>query len=253
MNLTTKRNSNLEQLIINGDYYEAMKYVSVFDEDDIFSFLYNFAEDEKHLAAYTFSCFMYEQTLSEEWHEFIWLLTMTSFVSIDGMNYIRVFYSREMAKNNRTVENLSGLLEMNFCPDTEELINKSESILLAEEILGIDKSERVANKFMEELKLGNIKENMQDENFVTCLEMGLYEKALDYLECMDGISKHEFCVEYAKKEQSLEIFCFVQYMIKKTKAAEWVRIVIDVLTNGLQSLEEYGVCDVALFFEKQLA
>ena len=252
MNLTMKRDSHLEQLIVNGYYYEAMKYIADLSAEDYFSILSSFAYDEQHLSVYSFSCFMYEKILSEEWHKFIIMLATTDLVGVDGMNYVEIYHTRELVKNNRTVENLSLLLEMNFCPDTCDLIDKSESMLIAEEILKYDKSERVANAYMEHLKQDNSVQSSYEENFVTCLEMGLYEKAVVFLNNMDGVSTHEFCVEYAKREQSIEIYCFVQYMINKTKSIEWMKTAIDVLTIGLESLKDFGVCDVALFYIREL-
>ena len=253
MKLSIKRDSKLEQLIINGYYYEAKEYIADFSEDDYFSYLSCFAHDENNLAAYSFACFMYEQTLKEEWCEFIVFLASIDLVYIEGMNYILIYYVRELVRKNRTVENLSVLLELNFYPDTCNLIDESESRLIAKEILESDKSEKVANKYMQELFDKNYEnKESEQEDFVTYLEKGFYEEALDFLENKDSNSNRDFCVEYAKREQSIEIYNFVRYMINKTKSVEWMQVAVDVLTIGLESLEEFGVNDVASFHIREM-
>ena len=253
MNKTDKRDHKLEKLIIDGYYYEAMEYIADFSLDKVFSYLSSFAYEEDSLVAYAFSCFMYEQTGSEEWCDFIVTLSYIELVYIEGMNCVQVYYSRELVRINRSVENMSCLLEANVCPDTCYLIDKSESLLLAEEILKYDPSERVANKYMKDLERGYEEDCVyHEENFTTCLEMGLYEKALGFLEHTDGVGNREFFVEYAKREQSIEIYNFIRYMINKTKSFEWMKTAVDVLTTGLESLKDYGVYDIASFHIREM-
>lgn len=45
-----------------------------------------------------------------------------------------------------------------------------------------------------------------------------------FYEDKDGNSNRDFCVEYAKKEHSIEIYNFVSYMINKTKSVEWMQV-----------------------------
>ena len=253
MNICCRRNSTLEKLIISGCYHEAMDYVSDLSKEEYYSYLSCFAYEEQNLSAYSFACFMYERTLSEDWCRLIVTLSEADLNCIDGMNCVNVFYTRELVKLNRTTEYLSWLLQSHYCPDTRYLITFSEKKMIAEEILKYDSSEKFANEYMQDYHNGHFDDvSIENEDFGIYLEMGLYEKALKLIESDNNADINSFCVNHAQKEQSIEIYNFVQYMVNKTKSVQWIRTAIDVLTNGLESLKEYGVLDIAAYYSREL-
>ena len=94
------------------------------------------------------------------------------------------------------------------------------------------------------------KEQIMMEYFKMKLLQGKYKAAEEICQSMDVNSIRDMIMNIAYDTENICVYCFIQYMIKRTGKASWIELAIDIMLNPLCFIE--GAYSVALFHAREL-
>lgn len=88
------------------------------------------------------------------------------------------------------------------------------------------------------------------EDFKSNLLQGKYKEAEEICKGMDTNNIRDMIMTIAYDTENMCVYCFIQYMIKRTGKISWIELAIDVMLNPLCFIE--GAYSVALFHAREL-
>lgn len=94
------------------------------------------------------------------------------------------------------------------------------------------------------------KEQIMMEDFKMNLLQGKYKAAEEICKSMDANSVRDMIMAIAYDTENICVYCFIQYMIKRTGKVSWIELAIDIMLNPLCFIE--GAYSVALFHAREL-
>lgn len=93
-------------------------------------------------------------------------------------------------------------------------------------------------------------EQIMMEDFKLNLLQGKYYVLEEICKRMDSNSIRDMIMTIAYDTENICVYCFIQYMIKRTEKANWIELAIDIMLNPLCFIE--GAYSVALFHAREL-
>lgn len=88
------------------------------------------------------------------------------------------------------------------------------------------------------------------EDFKMNILQGKYLAAEEICQSMNDNSVRDMIMTIAYDTENICVYCFVQYMIRKTGKVSWIELAIDIMLNPLCFIE--GAYSVALFHSREL-
>lgn len=253
------KDSKLEKFLFSGKYSEAREYVNDMRWEDVESSILSYGFDDGNFSSYSFTKYMYDETKAKRWSNLLESIDEASLCWVEGIHSIHLAHLRELIKNERTVENLELLFYFDVCPDAEGLIEKSEKINAARELLSLVPGHEDAMAYLNECEHDGFDDTKEKEEIAKdisdledLLDKAHYETAEEVIKGMDLQEVRDILVNLTAEILSVEACGFAHYMIKKTNAEEWFRIQFDILTVGLKRFRKYRVNSVALYYVREL-
>ena len=100
--------------------------------------------------------------------------------------------------------------------------------------------------------MGKIKgdKQMTIEKIKINLIHGKYKEIEEYLMNQVDYNVKDLIMTIAYDTENLCVYCFVQYMINKTRKIDWIEIAIDLMLNPFCYIE--GAYSIALYYAREL-
>ena len=224
--------------------------------DEISSILWNITEMVGgELPVLFFSYFMNCNNNQYNWFDILYEMSTLAFPYIEGSRSFLLYVIKKAIAIDESIQNLELILNFGYDPDEEILITDLAKKQYAEKMLAIDPDNEQAQKVLKKLKK-NYKENAannEGDELEGYIERVEYDKVERFL---DGLSMKEvsdMLIKQAKTSESMAVCGFIQYMIEKNNSREWIQMQIDVMTQGLECMKEFGIDGVAEYYKHLIA
>lgn len=132
----------IETSILYGRYEEIKEICEEMDSMQIRDILLNMAFDTENIGVYGFVQYMSQCSEKKVWMELMVEILMHPLCHLEGAYSMSLFYSREILKKYRTVENLERIIFFYKIP--EKLVSYEEAKEIAKEIITMEPNNKVA-------------------------------------------------------------------------------------------------------------
>lgn len=237
-----------------GLFDDAAILLSNNNYNEISSILWNITETVGgELPVLFFSYFMNCNNNQYNWFDILYEMSTLAFPYIEGSRSFLLYVIKKAIAIDESIQNLELILNFGYDPDEEILITDLAKKQYAEKMLAIDPDNEQAQKVLKKLIkndkeiVANNNEGDEFEGYIERVEYGKVERFLDGLS-MKEVS--DMLIKQAKTSESMAVCGFIQYMIEKTNSRVWIQIQIDVMTQGLECMKEFGIDGVAEYYRK---
>lgn len=237
----------LNELIKKGFFTEASEIMPEPDE----LLLFSIGQDDENVSALFYAYYMFSRTNKDSWLDMIETLTDFALPYIEGIQTFQLFVIKEAFDMKPSAKRLFKLLCFGV-DDVDEfgIMSSKEKA----EYMNIANSYEELADYVKEISGMNFNNEFveQLDYFQRAMIQTRYDEIEKIFKGKDIESVRDVLIIYAKENAAIDVCAFIQYMIEKTNSKEWIQMQIDVMTQGLECMKEFGIDGVAEYYRKLL-